>query len=368
MPCNEITGTRQKELSPKMIETRLYLVVVACAISGCAQTKYRASELPRQYAARSVRDYSTVDLTTYARQVANQDEIRPGDRLEVTLDTGTLQEDSEHVWKVSINEEGQTSLPNIGPVQLAGLTNAEAEKSIIKTSLKRDVFLTPTVEVKLAQRRERTILVSGAVENPGPIKIMDDDVSVADVIVRAGGITDKASGKITVSASRDSVSAEPVVTNGILPVGQRNVQAAVINLETATKAELAETKLGEGAVVNVEETTPRQVRVVGAIRNQVVEMPSGQNFYLMDAVTQAGGQSYSNWISDRVTITLHVPGSDTTVQIKGSIRKARADSSENILLAPYDIVTVEENAMTFALSTLGSLVGTGVNASRFGAF
>ncbi|APZ95447.1 polysaccharide biosynthesis/export family protein [Fuerstiella marisgermanici] len=353
-----------------MIETRLYLVVVACAISGCAQTQYRASELPRKYAARSVRDYSTVDLTPYARQVANQDAIRPGDRLQVTLDTGTLQENSEHVWKVSIDDSGATSLPNIGPVKLAGLTNTEAERSIVKTSLERDVFLTPTVEVKVAQRRERIILVSGAVEEPGPVKILDDDVSLADVIVQAGGITSEASGTITISSSPDSdtAPAAPLVPNAVLPVGQKTVQATVISLETASKAELAETKLGEGSVVHVEATTPRPIKVVGVIKNQVVEVPSGQNVRLLDAVTQAGGQTYSNWISDRVTITRHVPGSDETIRIKGSIRKARADSAENILLAPYDIITVEENLMTFTLSTLSGLFGAGANAARIGAY
>ncbi len=237
-----------------MIETRLYLVVVACAISGCSQTQYRASELPRKYAARSVRDYSTVDLTPYARQVADQDAIRRGDHLQVTLDTGTLQENSEHVWKVSIDESGTTSLPNIGPVKLAGLTNTEAEQSIVKTSLERDVFLTPTVEVKVAQRRERIVLVSGAVETPGPVKMLDDEISLADAIVLAGGITSEASGTITVSSSADSTTSpvEPLVPNAVLPVGQKTVQATIISLETASKAQLGNTKLAEGSVVHVE--------------------------------------------------------------------------------------------------------------------
>ena len=100
------------------------------------------------------------------------------------------------------------------------------------------------------------------------------------------------------------------------------------------------------------------------IKNQVVEVPSGQDVRLLDAVTMAGGQTYSNWISDRVTITRHVSDGSGTIRIRGSIRKARADSSENIPLAPYDIVTVEENVLTFTLSTLSGLFGAGVSAAR----
>ncbi len=351
-----------------MIETRLYLVVVACAISGCAQTQFRASELPGQYAARPVRDYSTVDLTPFAQQIGNPDAIRPGDRLQVILDTGTLQEDSKHTWNVSVDETGQTSLPNIGPVKLAGLNSSEAERSIVQTSLEREVFLTPTVEVKVAERRERTILVTGAVKTPGPVKVADKDVSLADVIVLAGGLTSKASGSISVSSTDARPKpAEPLAPNSVLPVAQTSTKAMTVSLDTTPESGLSEMKLQPGAVVHVEEVTPRPIKVVGVIKNQVVEVPAGQNVRLLDAITQAGGQTYSNWISDKVTITRHVAGGEGTIRIKGSIRKARADSSENILLAPFDIITVEENAVTFTLSTLSGLFGAGANAARIGA-
>ena len=344
------------------------LFALCCVLTGCAQTQFYASDLPSKYAAPPIRDYSQLDLTAYASQATNQDQILPGDRLQITLDTGTLTEDSEHVWKVSVDDAGQTSLPNIGPVRLAGLNSAEAEKAIVQTSLQRDVFLTPVVEVKVADRRQRTILVSGAVGTPGLLNVGDNNVSLADVLVRAGGLTQKASGIITVSAAAGSDLEAPELTapNVIRPVGQQTLKALTVSLDTTSDSEIGGIMLPEGSVVHVEEVAPRPIKVVGVIRNQVVEIPAGQNVRLLDAVTMSGGQTYSNWISDKVTITRHVADGSGTIRIRGSIRKARADSKANLPLAPYDIVTVEENVITFTLSTLSGLFGAGVSAARLG--
>lgn len=350
-----------------MTEMRLIIAILLVAVSGCANSPYRAKEIPPQYAAQPVRDYSLVDLTPYASQATRQDAIQPGDRLQVTLDPGTLEKESQRVWHVSVDESGNTTLPNIGAIQVAGLTSSEAESSIVRTSLQRDVFLTPVVEVQVAARNGRTILVSGAVGSPGPVPITKGSVSLADVIVRAGGITNKASGIITVSAAaKEASAASATIPNAILPIGHTTVEPITVSLEKTSEQKIGQIMVPEGSIVHVETIGPRPIKVVGVIRNQVVEVPSGQNVRLLDAVTMAGGQTYSNWISDKVTITRHVSDGSGTVRIRGSIRKARADSQENILLAPYDIVTIEENPITFTLSTLSGLFGAGVNAARLG--
>lgn len=347
---------------------QICLAALCSLLAGCAQTNYSAGNLPAKFGARRVRDYSSVDLTSYANRIPDTDKILPGDRLEVNLDAGTSAEDAEHVWKVSVNATGEAALPHIGPVKLAGLTNSEAEKAIVQTSLSRDVFLTPAVSVGLEKRRERKILVTGAVATPGVITITEDHITLADAIVRAGGMTASANGEISVSAA--SSGTPSVVDNGgdnaIRQISQSNFQAMTISLETASPFETGQTMVPEGAVVHVEEQPIRPIQVSGVIRNQVVEIPAGQNYRLLDAITLASGQTYSNWISDRITITREVPGSGETVRIKASIRKARADARENILLAPNDIVNVEENALTFTLSTLSGFIGAGANAARVG--
>ncbi|MCH7728330.1 MAG: hypothetical protein IH991_17910 [Planctomycetes bacterium] len=85
---------------------------------------------------------------------------------------------------------------------------------------------------------------------------------------------------------------------------------------------------------------------------------------LLEAIAQAGGTRYSPWITDKVEVVRQVPGSDATITIKVSLREAKRRGEANILLAAGDIISVEENVITFTLSTLGSLVGIGTTAAR----
>jgi len=335
-----------------------------CVIAGCAQNQFRATDLPQRFSARPIRDYSTADLAQFSTATVQNDTIGPGDRLTVHLDTGTLSEDSEHTWKVSVDEAGQTNLPNIGPVKLAGMTQTQAETAIVQTSLQRDVFLTPVVDVALEDRKERTILVTGAVNEAGPVQIFTDEVSLADAIVRAGGLSSKASGVISVSGATAPRSQAQVDGNGIRSVSQSSLQAITISLDSTPESELGEIIVPAGAIVNVEPLPPRIVQVMGVIGNKAVEAPEGQNLYLLDALTMAGGQKYSNWISDRITVTRRLSGSEPPVKIKTSIRGARRNAQKNVLLAPGDVVTVEENVLTFTLGTLSGFLGAGFNASR----
>ena len=147
-------------------------------------------------------------------------------------------------------------------------------------------------------------------------------------------------------------------------MGQSAFRAQTISLANTSESEVGEIRIREGSVVHVEPSPPRPIQVIGVIRNQSVEVPAGKNVRLLDAITLAGGQTYSNWISDRITIIRREPGGNKTVRIKASIRKATADAEANLLLAPYDIVSVEENALTFTLSTLSGFIGAGMNATR----
>lgn len=340
------------------------ICLLLISATGCVQTQYLANEVPQQFSARPIRNFATVDFTPYAKSIVDAETIQPGDQLGVSLDTGTHSEDSTLAWSVSVDETGETSLPNIGPVKLAGLTRSQAEKQIVTASQQREVFLTPTVEVTVKESEEHTVYVRGAVNEPGPIVVRGVSASLADVLARAGGLTSDASGNISVSqgnAPGQSGIIRSVASGGSTPAIQ-------VSLESTPAEQLAVMKVTDGAVVNVEKTPPRPIRVVGVIRNQAVEVPSGMNVRLLDAITLAGGQTYSNWISDRVTIIRRVPNRDETIRIKASIRRAKDDDAENLLLAPYDIVSVEENIITFTLSTLSGLFGAGVSAAQIGAF
>lgn len=351
-----------------MLERHIVLMLLVCALSsGCASSKYAASELPRQYRARRITDFQSLDLAKYATSDESEEVIAPGDRLKVVLNDGTQSERAIHEWEVSVDESGHTVLPNIGPVRLAGLSNAAAEKFVVQASLQRDVFLTPVVKVAIEDRRERVITVIGAVKSPGPVAITRDSVSLADAIVRAGGLADEASGVVSVSGLRTDTNAmRSTKLSTVSGTSFPAIPAKKIRLDQTDPETLGNIMVAEGGVVHVEIAQQDFVRVMGVIRGQSLDIPYGHSLRLLDAVALAGGPTYSNWISDRITITRQVPGSRESIQVTASIRKARRDIRENIILAPNDIINVDENLITFTLSTVSGLLGAGVGATQIG--
>ena len=354
------------------IQFAYLLVCVAVGLSGlagCAQTpkpfanrqlqRFHASTLPRHLAAKPISDYSQLDFTQYAKASSDAEQLQPGDRLAIQLNTGVWGEQGIEDWNVGIDNTGNAQLPQIGAVKLAGLTRSEAEESIVQASKTRQVYLTPTVDIELKERPQRMVTVMGAVNLPGPIVVSRDEMTLADVIVQAGGLSSTASGRIVVSGGTARGSSE-----GVTPIGHREVSAQTVTLSNSSAAQSADVAVPAGAVVTVEQLPQRGIQVLGVIRNQVVELPPGKNVHLLDALTMAGGPTYSNWILDRVDVIRQSPDGRGTIRIKCSIRKAKNNSQENILLASHDVVSVEENVITFTLSTIQSLFAVGTSGLR----
>ena len=330
--------------------------IVSCLfLTGCAHNTYSVSSMPKKYAARPVSDYSLLNLTAYARPIAGPNEIREGDRLEVSLHSGFGNADGVEKWPVGVNDEGVAHLPNIGPIRLVGLTRAQAEQTIVKESIARDVYLTPAVDLKLEGRRLNSVVVSGGIDAPGILEFPESSLTLADVIVRSGGLTKAATGQVTVNRAESHWDRGDHLTT----VSQtENVGESIsVNLATTSAAELAATQIPPGATITFEQVPARTIRIIGVIRDRELEIPPGRNIRLLDALALAGGPTYSSWVSNRVDIIRRVPGKDETIRIRALIRQAKKHDEQNLLLAPDDIVSVEENLITFTLSTLGGLTG-----------
>mgnify|MGYP001197725156 CR=1 FL=1 len=343
-----------------MATRTLSVLVMFCSLTGCA-SRFAPSDLPARYAAYPLRDFSRINLTSFARPIVNDEVIQNGDRLKVNIDTGTLRSDSNLSWEVTVDDQGQVRLPIIGGVQLGGLTNSQAEQQIVQASLQRDIFLTPSVSVQREEKEEQSLLVTGAVGSPGPLSFKAESLSLADVIVRAGGVLKNATGIVTLSHSRRAQMLE----NEITPVSMTGSQPGEqIDLAQTSDEQLAQIIIPPGAVVDFQQRPPGQIKMTGVISNQVIDIPVGRSLRLTDAITMSGGQRYSNWIMDSVTISRYVPSEKKRVLIKGSLRRARKDPVENLVLAPNDIVNVDENILTFTMSTVSGLVGLGTQAFR----
>lgn len=122
--------------------------------------------------------------------------ILPQDRLEIILykDPSQLSEsrtglagDTMNSKGILVNAEGYITMPLIGKVKVAGLTQTEAAEKI--TKMYKKYLNTPSVYLEVMNKR---ILVLGEVRNPGVITIDKEKMTLFEAIAHAGDFTNSA--------------------------------------------------------------------------------------------------------------------------------------------------------------------------------
>jgi len=362
--------------------SNLCLLLLA-SLAGCHFGDYHASSLPSELAAPPVVSLDSFRLTQMGPCVASNELIHPGDKLQVTLSAGD-ESDSSTNWQIEVAEDGSLAVPVVGPLHVSGLNPLAAAETIREASIRRGVYVNPSVSLAFMDRKMNQVTVMGAVQKPGAHQLPAGSSSLTAALVAAGGLSEGASPIVEIqNPARYRPSNSDVVRGAIeavptaygMPAGNDPLEAnsgpVWLNLldvlaAPGSAASPMDQHLAHGAIVTVLEEPKRNITVMGLTGNQIMPLPPGRPIRLLDALASAGGPKYSIWIADKMKIIRRPPGSDETVTILASIRKAKKDHSENILLAAGDIVSVEENPLTFTIDTVNALLGVGVTAARIG--
>ena len=106
----------------------------------------------------------------------------------------TVFDESKLSAKARVSEEGILSYPLIEDIKVKGLTIQEVE-NILEERLRDGYLKDPKVTVMLdiglmQQHREKEIFVIGEVKRPGAIQILGKNLSVLEVVTKAGGFTE----------------------------------------------------------------------------------------------------------------------------------------------------------------------------------
>jgi polysaccharide export outer membrane protein len=331
------------------------LLMVGIVISGLGcRSSFTARSLPPEFMASRVVNTRQIDVARLRAPAVQSNIVYPGDALDIVVAASAADEDANPV-KVRVANDGFVVLPMVGPLRLAGLSLAESENVIRMASIQRGFYRQPAVGVQLQSRQINRVNVSGAVNSPGPYELPSAASNLREAILAAGGLSEHAD--VFVDFSGPSQNGNVANQFG----GGR------VDLVALTQAEAQSPYLVDGTTVFVHRKPDRYIRTIGLIGNKTVEIPPNQDFRLLDALAQAGGPEYSHWVADKVTVIRQVPGSNETINIKTSIQSARTDTRENLLLAPGDIVSVDENPITFTLGTLNKVLGLGVSAAQIGS-
>jgi len=111
-----------------------------------------------------------------------------GDTIRISI-FELLEEGTVYVNDYMVTETGKISIPEIGIVQAAGLTESQLEEEL-KQILAPSVLKEPTVSVALMNSQQRTFSISGnGVPKPSRYSIPRSDFRLVDALAIAGGIS-----------------------------------------------------------------------------------------------------------------------------------------------------------------------------------
>ncbi|AGY59711.1 SLBB domain-containing protein [Gloeobacter kilaueensis] len=296
--------------------------------------------------------------------------IGPGDTIEVNV-FGVPELTTSRV----ILADGTTSLPIIGAVRFAGMSQEEAAAEL--TELYRPYLENTQITVAITSPRPLTIAVLGEVNRPGPytltqgagntqVKVGSGEgttggvgggrLTVSQALNLAGGVTDSADvEQITLrrklpGSSRDSV--QKINLWALLQTGDTSQDVPLLDGDSLTVPKTSADKPNyniEQVLASTIAPNTIEVRVLGEVR-QPGRVNVSPNAILTDALVAAGGLTDgADWKSVQL-LRLNPDGTVTRKQLAAYLEEGR-DPQKNPPLKKGDIISVPR-------SFGGSLVNT----------
>jgi polysaccharide export outer membrane protein len=170
----------------------LKILVLIAIVNGCSVATDVGEPSPSTAEIKSVSSRSSQETSDLKRlailwdkrtREANNGEypIGPGDVLQISVPG--MEELKESTVRVSA--EGMFSLPFIGQVKAAGLTEEELAQDLRKRLT--EYLRHPRVFIFVKEYNSRRVAVLGAVANPGLYNLTSGSENILDMISRAGG-------------------------------------------------------------------------------------------------------------------------------------------------------------------------------------
>ncbi|MEO8003684.1 MAG: polysaccharide export protein EpsE [Betaproteobacteria bacterium] len=127
--------------------------------------------------------------------------LGPGDTVKISV-----YQNPEMLIETRISEVGSITFPLLGPVEVGGLTSAQAEIRIAALLKSGGFVPRAQVNVFVMQFRSRQVSILGQVKNPGRYAIEEPSIRLTDALAIAGGIA--ATGAETVTVIRGGESGD----------------------------------------------------------------------------------------------------------------------------------------------------------------
>lgn len=142
----------------------------------------------------------SVDLPE--EQFPNASDVRPEDLEPTGIDymigrndlvnisiTDLVTPNVDTIRQIRVTESGMISLPLVGQIQAAGLTEAQLEKAIVNAYRQANLIQNAQVSVSVVEARGRTFSILGAVGAPAQYAILNSEFRVLDALVLARDVS-----------------------------------------------------------------------------------------------------------------------------------------------------------------------------------
>jgi protein involved in polysaccharide export with SLBB domain len=252
------------------------------------------------------------------------DLIHYGDLIDVDV-VGSLDGD----WRGSVNPEGFLQGLIYAPEPIYALCKSEhAVASEITTQYAR-TLKDPKVVVRVLDRSGRAVtLMLGAVRNQQRFKLKRE-TRLNELLALSGGITDTASGDITIARPADLncfPSAEK--ENGKLALMRLTIRQVLSGDPDANPVILS------GDIITVVEASP--IYIIGGVNNPR-QISSREEMTLSRAISSAGGLAKEAVEND---ITVYRREGKEGKSISVDLKRIRSKQQDDLVLKPFDIVDI----------------------------
>jgi len=226
---------------------------------------------------------------------------------------------------VRVSEEGKISLPLLGDVEVEGLTKPELEKKLSQL-LEEKYLQNPQLTVFIREYESKKVSVLGAVEEPGPYKLLGRQ-TLLQLISQAGGLTRDAGDLI-------------IVIRQIQDGTSTALKISIDDLFLKGDAKL-NIPLEANDIINIPVDKTVFVYVFGQVKRPgALDVKKSNIPTLLQAIAQAGG--FSERASKKGVLIRRIDKEGKEHKVKVNVKDIIKGKKKDIQLLENDVVYVPE--------------------------
>lgn len=299
--------------------------------AGCAQphrmTVAELVELERQLERKTPVALASeqVNLSDF-----NPYRTRVGDILQVQFH-GMRTEDRWQSTQITlrVREDGAVTLPLVGKVTVADLTLAEAEEALINALVEANLYRDIAAYVTLADNESTTVLVQGAANSAGLVRLPQNERNPLYAIANAGGFTSAANGHVTVQPVNPT---QPRITYNLNNIND-------------VRRMLTAPPLRSGDVVVVDAAPLPAVFISGLVNAPgPINIPAGSTLSTLRAIAAAGG--IRPFLTPDEAVLVRTLENGEQVQVAMNLKNIRDGRMTDVALKPGDVLHIPHTGET----------------------